>query len=462
MATINQSQLQGIFKKADATGKNLDRAEIVQELVNRGHLIEGLNAPKVQTINPLKQFTMDSPGGRFLKDPLHGIGEAGKAVLPFAGSVVGGTVGGIMGAPAGPLGVGAGLVGGAATGRALGQVGAEAIKELQGEQKTLPEQASSVGGAAIRGAGEGLFDVATLGTMKIAGKVLPKISGALKEGAERGVQRILAPTTKADKAAAVRISKELIDRPLSDTAAITRKGMLEKVSVQKAIAGEAIDQGPQLVGQTNPLEIIKNLEGKKADFIVNGVVVNKNAVESINEVQKLISEFGDTIPDESLRAVRRVLDREVKGKNGFLLPLKEGSLIEMKKSASDSIRGILAEKYPDLAKLNQEYTFWKSLEDILGSTVARRAGQSSGLVKNIATAGAALTGDGLTGGATRAIGIRGIMDVLDSPVWRLLDAKARTKLADILVLEPPQVAQEAFSGLLRLIPRTIDSQDMSQ
>lgn len=433
---------------------------IVAALRKQGVVMEGdpMAQPTQGFFSGLKDRLQDPTQGGVTSGQspsLSDVPEFGKAALPAAGSIVGGTVGGILGAPAGPVGIGAGIVGGAAAGRAIGQVGTEAIENLQGSNQTAGEEARAIAGATGRGALEGAFDVATLGTAKVAGKVLPKVAGALKEGAERGVQRILAPTTKADKKAAEKITKELINRPLSKTAAITRKGMLEKATTEASIAGEAIDQGPKLTGETNPLDIIKALDAKKKDFIVEGVVVDKEAVQSINEVQNLISEFGDSIPDESLRVVRRVLDKAVSGKNAFLLPAKDGSMIEMKKAASNSIRGILAEKYPDLAKLNKEYTFWKTLEDVLSNTAARRTGQSSGLVKNLATVGAAVTAGSPTAAATRALAIRPIIDFMDSPVWRLIDAKARIKLADILMLETPDVVQKTIEGIIRTLPRLV-------
>ena len=456
MVTINQSQLQDIFKKADATGKSLDRAEIVQELVNRGNLIEGLNAPKIQTINPFKQFTMDSPGGRFLKDPREGLKSAadlGAKALPVVGGIVGGLVGGIGASPTVAGVVPAAMVG-AGAGSAVGEAGKQAIQRMigTGEEMTTGQELGNIAmQGAIGAVSEGAGQILVKGATKLAQVAAP----SLKESAKAGIGRVLAPTTKTDKAATQKIAQGILDRPLSSTAALTRKGMLEKAATQVESSGEAILDFPQLAGRTSTDDILRVLEAKKGDFIVGGKAIIPEAIKKIDDVQATLRQFGDVIHDKDMQSVGRILSKEVaKGKNAFLQSADEASKVEVQKLASNAIRSTLAEKYPDLAKLNKEFTFWKTMEDVLTNTVARKTGQSTGLVKNLATIGGATVPGTPIEKGMYAAALRFITSAVQSPGWGIVSSKLKNSLADSMI---KGTNKELMATLQKVIQATLQT-----
>src|SRR3990167_4985310 len=133
---IPKAELDSLLQKAKSNNLRVD--EVVQDLVNKNYVIEGLNdAPKKKkqsffqgivdrtqqpsiatpSIQPTGQRPLEALRENIRALPGQAL-EATKAGLPAAGSITGGIVGGIAGAPGGPIGIGAGMVAGAAGGRA--------------------------------------------------------------------------------------------------------------------------------------------------------------------------------------------------------------------------------------------------------------------------------------------------------------------------------------------------------
>lgn len=373
--------------------------------------------------NPLTSNTTPQTG-------IKGLVRAGADLLPVVMGTIGGVAGGVIAAPT-VAGIAPGSAIGSGLGTAAGVGSRNVIHEMLGDGATTPtDQLTQMG---IGGAVGAISDVGGQLLSKGVSAAANAISPALKDSAEADVQGVLSPTTKTNKAAAAKITDEILNRPLSDTAALTRKGMLEKAASQVEQSGNEIINYPDLKGATNVDSIMQALEAKKGDFMVGGKAVVPEAVNKIQDVQNVISQFGDTIPDSDMQKVGRILSNEVaKGKNAFLISGDEASKVEAQKVASNAIRSTLAEKYPDLAKLNKEFTFWKSLNDVLSSTVDRKVGQSAGLVKNLATAGAAISGADPVSMGVRATVMRGVVSVVQSPAWGLASAKLKNNLADAL------------------------------
>lgn len=276
-------------------------------------------------------------------------------------------------------------------------------------------------GAIAKVAGPlGVDDIATKG------------SNALKESAEASVSRVLNPTTKATKQTTQKLAPELVKRPLKDTLSLTRKGMERKASEAADIAGQAIDAAGPLPGTSKTAELINYLESQKQAFAAGGKIVNEEGVKSVDNVIQIISQYGDDIDDDTLRAVRRIFDTENQAaKKNFSIAPAEASKLEMKKRAANKIRGILADKYPDIDKLNKEYTFWANLEDVLSQTTTRKTGQK-GAIKAVATVGGAVAGQGIAGSIAGALAFRTVASLVDSPAWGFVSAKLKNRLADAL------------------------------
>lgn len=405
---------------------------IVKSLRAQGVIMEG--DPMAQPGGPSDPygdpFDPKLPGNSTPVISGRDIGRGITSTFPVVGGVVGAIAGGGAGLPTGPGAVAAGSAG-AGAGAALGEMARKGANEMMGiGDKTTPMQdVQDIGFQGLTGA---LSELGGSTLLYGASKLLPKFAGGLKESAKQSIQKVLAPTTKANKYTAEKLSGEILERPVSDTFALTRKGMQTKAGVAKEAAGEAINDFGTLQGKTPVKTILDALEAEKNAFMAGGKVVDPDSVAQIESVQQIFSQYGDEIDDETMRAVRRIFDSKVAKGKGFQKTLTEGSKLDVQKTASNKIRGILAEKNPDLAKLNKEYSFWANLEDVLEATNQRTVGQD-GLVTNLATIGGAVSGNGLQNTLTRALGFRLVAEAARSTGFRLASAKIKNQIADALV-----------------------------
>lgn len=482
---LSQAELQQMFDRVETEGRNFNKAELVQDLVNKGVTIEGLNEPKEakkgffgqigdvlkrrneaafgqtggmfdlgdilpggEPFNPL-QFSTDSAVGRM---------ATGKQSLMDTGLQIAGQgaglIGDLTGAGLGLLGKGisaltpdvvekpivdtAKSAGTAILQTPVGQLGVAAIEKgtetYQAFKRAFPVEAANL---------EAITNIATLipvGKGAQAGKAaLSKVDDAAKalakpvrESAEASISRVLNPTTQATKQTTQKIAGELVDRPLSKTLSLTRKGMEAKAGAAAEVAGEAIGEAGKLAGRTPTNEVINYLQSLKQQFVAGGKVVSREGVESIDEVSRIIAQYGDDVGNETLRDIRKIFDAEFyQGKKNIAKSTAETSTLNFKKQAADKIRSILGEKFPDIAKLNKEYAFWSGLEDVLGKTVSRKTGQK-GALKAVATVGGAVAGQGVAGSIAGALAFRTVASLVDSPVWGFVTAKLKNQLAKAL------------------------------
>ena len=476
MATITQTQLQDIFNKADASGQKLDRAQIVQGLVDRGHIIEGLNDPPPQKkpgffsklkernaqafgagygvvsamLNPAQTAASDSAAGRLLR----GEQGVGRTALQVAGQGAG-AIGDVVGAGIGLVGKGISALTPDViekpivdTTKKIGvgilntPVGQQALKAIESGAETW--QSFKESNPVVAKDVEAIVNIGSLvpiGRVSQAGKkalsplddAAKGLGKAARESAEASVSRTLNPTTQATKAATQKIAGELVDRPLSETLSVTRKGMQTKAAAAAEVAGEAIEGAGKLTGNTKTSELINYLQSQKQQFMAGGKAISREGVESIDEVTRIIAQYGDEIPNETLRDIRRIFDSEFyQGTKNIAKSTTETSTLNFKKEAANRIRSILGEKFPDIAKLNKEYTFWANLDNILGKTVSRRTGQK-GALKAVATVGGAVAGQGVAGSITGAIAFRTVASLVDSPVWGFVSAKVKDRISKALI-----------------------------
>lgn len=477
MAFISQTQLQDIFLKADTSGQKLDRQQIVQELVNRGNVIEGLNDPPKKKEGLLDKLAkrVTNVQDSFQRNPNEPLMKQHAIIGQAAGGI-----GDVITSGIGVLGkIGSaltpdfienpikGMVGGATNAVAqtpLVQGVAGAYEELK---KNSPDTAASLENSAnilslfpITKAGQAGQKAIAQGVKKTGLDVAQEgASKALKESAEASVARTLNPTTIATKATTQKLAPEIIKRPLSDTLAITRKGMQEKAGAAAEVAGEAIQEAGTLAGKTKTSELIDFLQSQKQQFAAGGKVVNREGVASVDEVIDIIAQYGDEVDDEVLRSVRRIFDSEYyQGKKNIAKSTAETSTLSFKKQAADKIRGILAEAYPEVAKLNKEFTFWSGLEGVLEKTVARKTGQKNAL-KAVATIGGATTGNTVTGRVLGAVGFNAIASLIDSPAWGLVNAKLKNRLADALAASDLSEIGKILSIIPQQTARQVSSSD---
>jgi hypothetical protein len=286
-------------------------------------------------------------------------------------------------------------------------------------------------GASIAGkttAGE----IARTATKSAIGKVAEPLSASLKTSAEESIMKVLGATTKEGKSISAKLVPQILEKPMSSTFALTRQGLQTKATLGKEIAGQAIEDFGTLKGSTPTAKIISALEAEKSQFIAGNVIVNPQAVSKILKVQGIISQYGKTIDNETLRAVNRIFGKEVAQSKGFALSPAEGTLIDIKKTAYGKIRAILAESQDDVySKLNKEYSFWSDLEKVVSETNLRTSSQT-GFGKDLITAIGAASGDSALGIAVKALTFRWVTSAVKSTGWRLVSARVKNNLAEAI------------------------------
>ncbi|MDO8621849.1 MAG: hypothetical protein Q7R80_01305, partial [bacterium] len=181
--------------------------------------------------------------------------------------------------------------------------------------------------------------------------------------------------------------------------ALTRRAEQEAAVAGERV-GEVLEQVPEAVRvKTQP--IIDALEKSKSAVTITGkagdVVAEPGVIKAADELIGVVQEMGAEVSVGSLRKLRQIWDKTIaRSKKGFA-PLDEATAIDLKRTATKSIREELAKDLPDLAVANKEYTFWKNVQDVLEQTTTRRVGQAKPIGQRIAK-GAGFVGGAATGG----------------------------------------------------------------
>lgn len=286
---------------------------------------------------------------------------------------------------------------------------------------------------------------------KAAGKVVkPLVKGAenvIRSSAAEDIYKAINPTTEANKKLVQKIAPEFAKRKIVGTRgqiiSLAEQGMEE--------VGEQFNKLGELKGDVNLKGLEKTLKKIEEKAKVGGKVVDQNLYRSVNQVDSILRQFGEPIVNEAgafagqafptklnaekLKKIRQIFDKAVAESKGFQKNLKEGTELNIQKQASNAIRKILADKYPDFAKLNEEYSFYKTLNDVAEATRNRKVGQS-GVVSKIGgtvmggALGSLFGGVGTAGGAIA--GSKGA-EFFASPLFKTMSAATKTKLADALV-----------------------------
>lgn len=311
-----------------------------------------------------------------------------------------------------------------------------------------------VGGAAMSEAqGGSPVAGAVLGAaVPVVGRAVSGMTGALRSQASKQVMQALGPTKERFKAVAEKIAPQVLSRGLRGS----REELKAKASEMASQVGQQIDDAITDYGQrtasTQP--IVDALEASKAPFVVqtaNGVVpLDTRALNQIDGLQAVMADIGDTATVQQLVGVRRAWDRIVSQAGGYQqraagaigVPLADQSEAAVKREGAKAIRQLLDAEVPELSAINREYSFWKSLDDVLGQTLKRTEPQSKGLGARIAQSaggiigGTAASGGGILGviggaglGASAA---RMLERAITSPRWALTSAHLKNNLAEAL------------------------------
>jgi hypothetical protein len=280
-----------------------------------------------------------------------------------------------------------------------------------------------------------------------------KMSQALLEGG--GTQRV--------KAIAGRIIPDVIKRGI--------RGSREEI-LQQAEAGTK-DFGQQigdLIDNIGPdrfhsKHIWLQLEAAKDKFrdIVNvpvskqypagqkWVVKDARAIAQLDKLIDTVKDYGKVMTVEHARGLRQTWDAIVDQAGGFAnrvpgtvlgLNLADQTEAAMTRLGRQAIRNVLDAKYPDLAALDKEYSFWKNLGGVVKSTIARKASHGGGLSEVAAERTGQLGGWLANQGAgvakrsmlswTAGTVMKLAHATIASPGWRSASAIVRDRMADAL------------------------------
>ena len=319
-----------------------------------------------------------------------------------------------------------------------------------------------IGSGDVAG-GLGAATASVLPVGALAGARAAKIPTALKRSAKAQYGQALRATKETMKRRSARVVPGLIERGATGSRAKLLKTAESKAgkALEELKAAEAsIPAGTKV--KIEP--VIDWLEKKKESLIgartKDGILGNEAGVKYLEQLQEQIIDLGDDVPYETLVRVRRVLDREVAEAGGFFgKSLKDTSKLSAKQEAANSIRRELGKARPDIARINAEFSLWKTTGEILEETARRTQGQSAPLGQQLAQAagggggmvvgGAALGTGGVIGGAVGgALLFKGIKALFQSPSWKTVSAVKKSRLADAIVSGRADVVAKTAGAIL--------------
>lgn len=339
-----------------------------------------------------------------------------------------------------------------------------------GKVTPFVEKAINVaGGAALEGAGAATVNEAQTGDtkgslktgliagavsvpFKIFGQLKEPVANALQSSAEKKSAQALGATTKADKQLSDKIVPELLKRRVTFA---TRGGLLQKMQSSLDDVGNQLEDAYAALPQDTKVDVspvIKRLEDFKDTFITTGaggqrVVVDPAGYKAAQELQTTIIQLAQN-PEKlvtnsdvsltSLREARQILDKSIaKTGKSFALGARDSATLAAQKSGANAIRNELAQEFPEIAKINKEYTFWKNVESVVGNTIQRTKSQATPIGETIAEGAGAVVGAAKGGGLGNivlgATGYKLLKSVITSPAWRQTSAVIRSTLADALM-----------------------------
>lgn len=320
--------------------------------------------------------------------------------------------------------------------------GAELLAKGGVEGADIALKTAAQGGSAEDVKSNALFG----GAMGAAGRALgmagKALSPVVQKGAEKTYAQALLPTTQANKKITAKIVPELLKRGVT---ASTKNRLLSKFSQSVEKAGEAMDTVLEGIPKETPVKtsnIIDSLEKAKDSFRIIGVDgrkvdIDPNAVKHINQFQKILKQVGvEDAPYESVRKFRQILDKNIADANGFYgKTVAEGSLLDAKRETANAIRDQLAKQFPDMDRVNKEYSFWKKAQGVLSDTMTRTQGQRTPLTETISKAGGIAAGavtKGIPGAILGDIVMGALSKIADSALWKTTTAVQKSRIADYL------------------------------
>jgi hypothetical protein len=298
------------------------------------------------------------------------------------------------------------------------------------------------------GKGAGLIAPVAAGAA-IRSRIAPRPGAAdilTRQAEEQVSQRVLAPGNPAFRGRAAALAPDVLARKLKGG----RPELQQAAEEGMADAGARIDDAIQTAGGANAqvslLPVIGRLQQRIHDLrdsvgqpLSGQAKLRIDALnERITQLRALGQKGSGAASFEDLRKLRdesyRIAD-EARGyqKQGNPAMADEGWAA---RETGSAIRQTFADRSPAAAMANADYTFWKTLNDVLDPVQGRpkATSPSQGVTGGARTVGA-VTGNLLGGKAGAFIGstlIPWIKERVASPTWQLADAQHKLKLAQAM------------------------------
>jgi hypothetical protein len=321
--------------------------------------------------------------------------------------------------------------------------GNEVVKGLMSDVGAQAESGNLAGvGGALTGELLGMVPgLATSGALKLLGKT--KLPGWLASKAATQYGKVLSTTKEVPKAVAEsKVIPGALERGIT---ALTPTGLRRKVAGHVVRVSTELDQAwdalpPDATIKAQPIwDALQRAIDKtyiKGTQIVGNEPLKKALEKMQSKLVEAVQTGNDVISAESARSWRQMLDSDVADAKGFFVKGKKLSAeIKAKKIATDAIRRELGETYPNIKKINEEFSFYKNFLDVLEATGTRKVGQEGALstkMAGIAGAAAGLSKGGLATAGIDAATMALAAKTFRGTGWRTVSAVTKNTLAKAL------------------------------
>jgi len=301
---------------------------------------------------------------------------------------------------------------------------------MGGQAASEDESAGSIAAKTVAGAALGKgFDLATGGSL-VSKETAEKLQPMLKKSAERSYKKVLGKLTPTEeRVLAPKLTAKLTEKK---PFVWTRTGLKRASERRAEVAGDLLGQEWEKIPSGTRVSvkpIIDCINQAKSDLKVGGVLIEQNISEynALNQMSKDILGMSKNkkISPQVLKEYRQELDRFIAGKKkGFGLSDIDSASLRARKTMANTIRSEISKKYPNIGRLNQEFSFWNNLSTLLEETIKKQPS----ILKN--TEAIAYN---LPEGFKIGIFVRNLTNIItDNVAWNSLAGSTKARLANLL------------------------------
>lgn len=273
-----------------------------------------------------------------------------------------------------------------------------------------------------------------------------RLADMMERDAQQQVsQRVLAPGNPKFRGQAASIAPEILARKLSGGRTELMQAAAEGMDDAAMKIDAAIDSAGGKQAPVPVSSIVNKLKARVSDLQdSNGVPLSGQAAKRINALKERITQIqslGRKQGTASFEDLRKIRDENYDLANQARIYEKAGNPVFSDQGwaaaeTSSAVREAFAERSPAHAAANADYTFWKTLNDVLDPVIGRpkNMAPSQGVTGGARTVGA-VTGQLFGGKAGAFIGstvVPWVQEHLASPQWQLADAQSKIRLAEAM------------------------------